>query len=157
MCVCKRERKKVFVRGRLNYVSVSQIIVIHFCYCSLMYTQPDLSSLTFPLSLSLSLPTIGFTGIDSQYEKPEAPDLVLKTAQCSIDECVHQVLETLEEWVCFLGVIYMYTHMHTQIESCSGNYIPYQSRSGTCPSRSCPEITMRHHIFISTRMHLHSH
>ncbi|KAK4321464.1 hypothetical protein Pmani_007724 [Petrolisthes manimaculis] len=40
----------------------------------------------------------GFTGIDSQYEKPETPDLVIKTAQCSIDECVHQVLETLEEW-----------------------------------------------------------
>ncbi|KAK8379713.1 hypothetical protein O3P69_019601 [Scylla paramamosain] len=29
----------------------------------------------------------GFTGIDSQYEKPETPDVVLKTAQCSVNEC----------------------------------------------------------------------
>lgn len=40
----------------------------------------------------------GFTGIDSQYEKPETPDVVLKTAQCSVNECVAQVLDTLEEW-----------------------------------------------------------
>ncbi|XP_063852674.1 bifunctional 3'-phosphoadenosine 5'-phosphosulfate synthase-like isoform X1 [Scylla paramamosain] len=40
----------------------------------------------------------GFTGIDSQYEKPETPDVVLKTAQCSVNECVVQVLDTLEEW-----------------------------------------------------------
>ncbi|XP_050694458.1 bifunctional 3'-phosphoadenosine 5'-phosphosulfate synthase-like isoform X4 [Eriocheir sinensis] len=40
----------------------------------------------------------GFTGIDSQYQRPETPDVVLKTAQCSVDECVQQVLDTLEEW-----------------------------------------------------------
>ncbi|XP_045135378.1 bifunctional 3'-phosphoadenosine 5'-phosphosulfate synthase-like isoform X5 [Portunus trituberculatus] len=40
----------------------------------------------------------GFTGIDSQYEKPDTPDVVLKTAQCSVNECVAQVLDTLEEW-----------------------------------------------------------
>lgn len=40
----------------------------------------------------------GFTGIDSQYENPETPDVVLKTAQCSVDECVQQVLDTLEEY-----------------------------------------------------------
>lgn len=44
----------------------------------------------------------GFTGIDSQYEKPEAPNVVLKTAQCTVDECVQQVLEILQEWVSFL-------------------------------------------------------
>lgn len=40
----------------------------------------------------------GFTGIDSQYEKPEAPNIVLKTTRCAVDECVQIVLETLQEW-----------------------------------------------------------
>ncbi|XP_047488236.1 bifunctional 3'-phosphoadenosine 5'-phosphosulfate synthase-like isoform X1 [Penaeus chinensis] len=40
----------------------------------------------------------GFTGIDSHYEKPEAPNVELKTAQCTVDECVQQVLEILQEW-----------------------------------------------------------
>nr|XP_053629254.1 bifunctional 3'-phosphoadenosine 5'-phosphosulfate synthase-like isoform X4 [Cherax quadricarinatus] len=40
----------------------------------------------------------GFTGIDSLYEKPEAPNVVLKTHHCSVDECVQQVLDTLEDW-----------------------------------------------------------
>lgn len=40
----------------------------------------------------------GFTGIDSMYEKPETPNIVLKTTQCTVDECVQQVLEILEEW-----------------------------------------------------------
>uniref|UniRef100_A0A8C6KH07 3'-phosphoadenosine 5'-phosphosulfate synthase 1 n=1 Tax=Nothobranchius furzeri TaxID=105023 RepID=A0A8C6KH07_NOTFU len=30
----------------------------------------------------------GFTGIDSEYEKPEAPELVLKTDSCSVNECI---------------------------------------------------------------------
>uniref|UniRef100_A0AAQ4PHY6 3'-phosphoadenosine 5'-phosphosulfate synthase 2a n=1 Tax=Gasterosteus aculeatus aculeatus TaxID=481459 RepID=A0AAQ4PHY6_GASAC len=44
----------------------------------------------------------GFTGIDSDYERPEAPDLVLKTGELSVNECLHQVLELLKEQV---GVI----------------------------------------------------
>eukprot|EP00062_Callorhinchus_milii_P021544 gi/632978420/ref/XP_007905903.1/ PREDICTED: bifunctional 3'-phosphoadenosine 5'-phosphosulfate synthase 1 [Callorhinchus milii] len=39
----------------------------------------------------------GFTGIDSEYEKPEAPELVLKTDVCSVNECVQQVVELLQE------------------------------------------------------------
>uniref|UniRef100_A0A8C2ZF21 3'-phosphoadenosine 5'-phosphosulfate synthase 2a n=1 Tax=Cyclopterus lumpus TaxID=8103 RepID=A0A8C2ZF21_CYCLU len=39
----------------------------------------------------------GFTGIDSDYERPEAPDLVLKTGELSENECLHQVLELLRE------------------------------------------------------------
>ncbi|XP_069781860.1 bifunctional 3'-phosphoadenosine 5'-phosphosulfate synthase 1 [Narcine bancroftii] len=39
----------------------------------------------------------GFTGIDSEYEKPEAPELVLKTDVCSVNECVQQVIELLQE------------------------------------------------------------
>uniref|UniRef100_A0A8C9ZPR7 3'-phosphoadenosine 5'-phosphosulfate synthase 2a n=1 Tax=Sander lucioperca TaxID=283035 RepID=A0A8C9ZPR7_SANLU len=39
----------------------------------------------------------GFTGIDSEYECPDAPDLVLKTGELSVNECLQQVLELLKE------------------------------------------------------------
>ncbi|XP_019491535.1 PREDICTED: bifunctional 3'-phosphoadenosine 5'-phosphosulfate synthase 1 [Hipposideros armiger] len=39
----------------------------------------------------------GFTGIDSEYEKPEAPELVLKTDSCDVNDCVQQVVELLQE------------------------------------------------------------
>ncbi|XP_074848085.1 bifunctional 3'-phosphoadenosine 5'-phosphosulfate synthase 1 isoform X2 [Carettochelys insculpta] len=39
----------------------------------------------------------GFTGIDSEYEKPEAPELVLKTDSCDVNECIQQVVELLQE------------------------------------------------------------
>ncbi|NWY32054.1 PAPS2 synthase, partial [Pheucticus melanocephalus] len=38
----------------------------------------------------------GFTGIDSEYEKPEAPELVLKTNVTSVSECIQQVVELLQ-------------------------------------------------------------
>ncbi|NWZ08676.1 PAPS2 synthase, partial [Agelaius phoeniceus] len=38
----------------------------------------------------------GFTGIDSEYEKPEAPELVLKTNDASVSECIQQVVELLQ-------------------------------------------------------------
>lgn len=41
----------------------------------------------------------GFTGIDSDYERPEVPELVLKTGELSVNECVHQVLELLRDQV----------------------------------------------------------
>uniref|UniRef100_A0A3Q1GCF6 3'-phosphoadenosine 5'-phosphosulfate synthase 2a n=1 Tax=Acanthochromis polyacanthus TaxID=80966 RepID=A0A3Q1GCF6_9TELE len=39
----------------------------------------------------------GFTGIDSDYERPEAPELVLKTGELTVNECLHQVLDLLKE------------------------------------------------------------
>uniref|UniRef100_A0A667XSX3 3'-phosphoadenosine 5'-phosphosulfate synthase 1 n=1 Tax=Myripristis murdjan TaxID=586833 RepID=A0A667XSX3_9TELE len=39
----------------------------------------------------------GFTGIDSEYEKPEAPALVLKTDSCSVNECIQQLVDLLQE------------------------------------------------------------
>lgn len=36
-----------------------------------------------------------FTGVDSAYEAPEAPDVVLKTAEASVADCVRQVLSQL--------------------------------------------------------------
>lgn len=39
----------------------------------------------------------GFTGIDSDYEKPEAPELVLKTGELTVNDCIHQVVDLLKE------------------------------------------------------------
>ncbi|XP_030424151.1 bifunctional 3'-phosphoadenosine 5'-phosphosulfate synthase 2 isoform X2 [Gopherus evgoodei] len=38
----------------------------------------------------------GFTGIDSEYEKPESPELVLKTNIATVSECIQQVVELLQ-------------------------------------------------------------
>lgn len=37
----------------------------------------------------------GFTGIDSVYEKPESPDLVLKSAEWTVAECVDKIVDLL--------------------------------------------------------------
>ena len=39
----------------------------------------------------------GFTGIDQPYEKPEHPELVVKTVDCSVEESTLQVVEMLQE------------------------------------------------------------
>lgn len=41
----------------------------------------------------------GFTGIDSDYERPDNPELVLKTGELTVDECLKQVLELLRDEV----------------------------------------------------------
>lgn len=41
----------------------------------------------------------GFTGIDSEYERPDNPELVLKTGELTVDECLKQVLELLRDEV----------------------------------------------------------
>ncbi|KAI5862666.1 adenylylsulfate kinase [Durotheca rogersii] len=38
-----------------------------------------------------------FTGIDSPYEPPENPDIVLRTDQASVEDCVAQVVRWLED------------------------------------------------------------
>jgi len=37
----------------------------------------------------------GLTGFDAPYEEPEAPELVLETAQASVQECVERVKQQL--------------------------------------------------------------
>lgn len=37
----------------------------------------------------------GFTGINQEYERPEAPDLVLKTNDETLDQCVQRVIDLL--------------------------------------------------------------
>lgn len=36
-----------------------------------------------------------FTGIDSAYEPPEQPEIVLNTAECSVEDCAKQVIDYL--------------------------------------------------------------
>jgi len=40
---------------------------------------------------------LGFTGVDQVYEKPDSPELVLKTIHLSIEESTMQVVQMLEE------------------------------------------------------------
>lgn len=39
----------------------------------------------------------GFTGIDQAYEKPEHPELVVKTVDSTVEESTLTVVEMLEE------------------------------------------------------------
>uniref|UniRef100_A0A9J7Y224 3'-phosphoadenosine 5'-phosphosulfate synthase 2a n=1 Tax=Cyprinus carpio carpio TaxID=630221 RepID=A0A9J7Y224_CYPCA len=39
----------------------------------------------------------GFTGIDSEYECPEAPELILKTGKLTVNECIQQLVDHLKE------------------------------------------------------------
>ncbi|XP_036428918.1 bifunctional 3'-phosphoadenosine 5'-phosphosulfate synthase 2b isoform X1 [Colossoma macropomum] len=39
----------------------------------------------------------GFTGIDSEYEKPDSPELVLKTGELTVNECIQQLVELLKD------------------------------------------------------------
>ena len=41
----------------------------------------------------------GFTGIDSAYEPPEKPDLVLPAGQLTVDECVQRIVKMLVQGV----------------------------------------------------------
>ena len=38
-----------------------------------------------------------FTGLDSPYEPPQNPELVIRTGDCSLQEGIHQVLRALEQ------------------------------------------------------------
>lgn len=58
----------------------------------------------------------GFTGVDQDYEKPECPDLVVKTVNSTVEESCMQVVQLLEENVCssnykILTTIYLSSYM----------------------------------------------
>lgn len=40
---------------------------------------------------------LGFTGIDQEYQKPKNPDVTVKTADCSIEESMFDVIKLLED------------------------------------------------------------
>lgn len=81
----------------------------------------ELKELNFPLKIICCVryiqwyffkPCSGFTGIDSAYEAPENPDLVLKTNEYTVEECVDQLVTFLQERVSknlIIIIIYVYT------------------------------------------------
>lgn len=67
---------------------------------------------------------LGFTGVDQVYEKPDAPELVLKTVNLSIEESTMQVVQMLEEnvssyilfayyiiHICIICIVYVNTEI----------------------------------------------
>lgn len=66
--------------------------------------------------------SVGFTGIDSEYEKPEAPELVLKTDSCDVNDCIQQVVELLQERVSRNADIFLVTFFKAySLNVCAGN------------------------------------
>ena len=55
---------------------------------------------------------LGFTGIDQAYEEPSAPELVLSAGDKTIDECVQQVIQLLQEKVGTISILYYYHFCH---------------------------------------------
>ncbi len=47
----------------------------------------------------------GFTGIDSAYEPPENPDVILKTAECTVEDCVEQLVQFLQREVMYQLIV----------------------------------------------------
>ena len=39
----------------------------------------------------------GLTGIDAPYEEPQEPDVIVKTHEYSIDECVSQIIKAMKD------------------------------------------------------------
>lgn len=78
----------------------------------------------------------GFTGIDSEYEKPEAPELVLKTDSCSVNECVQQLIDLLQERVRGRNINrFTYLYSTLKIRCCSfWGFVPMTTRRLCCHS-----------------------
>lgn len=57
----------------------------------------------------------GFTGVDQDYEKPETPDLVVKTVDCTVEESMLQVVEMLEEHVSVGTILSVTDVMHMRL------------------------------------------
>ncbi|PCH62032.1 MAG: adenylyl-sulfate kinase [Gammaproteobacteria bacterium] len=38
-----------------------------------------------------------FTGIDSDYEVPTAPEIIIKTTECSVEQCADQIIQYLKD------------------------------------------------------------
>lgn len=56
-----------------------------------------LISLSLTQAVHPSLVFVGFTGIDSPYESPKSPEVVVKTADMSVKECMMEVIDHLKE------------------------------------------------------------
>ncbi|KAK4872375.1 hypothetical protein RN001_014404 [Aquatica leii] len=76
----------------------------------------------------------GFTGIDQAYEKPENPELVVKTIDCSVEESTMQVVEMLQE----NGIIPIDTENTDAVKEL---FVPEFRLQAACEeARSLPEL-----------------
>jgi len=57
-------------------------------------------SLVFLHSITTVHNVVGFTGVDQVYEAPEDADLVIKSGEWSIEECVESAVNLLKVKVC---------------------------------------------------------
>ncbi|XP_062071006.1 bifunctional 3'-phosphoadenosine 5'-phosphosulfate synthase 2 isoform X2 [Lepus europaeus] len=82
----------------------------------------------------------GFTGIDSDYEKPETPECVLKTNLSSVSDCVQQVVELLQEQ----NIV-----PHSVIKGIHELFVPenkldqIRAEAGTLPSLSITKLDLQ--------------
>ena len=91
----KRDVKGLYKKareGKIKGILTSSLQVSSFSsfYCMTSWFSKDTSSLT-----SIT----GFTGIDSAYEPPENPDIVIKASEKSVEECVEELVHFLQEQV----------------------------------------------------------
>ncbi|XP_040573573.1 bifunctional 3'-phosphoadenosine 5'-phosphosulfate synthase isoform X2 [Lepeophtheirus salmonis] len=78
----------------------------------------------------------GFTGIDQDYEKPENPDLMIKTLGRSIEECVYDVVEVLEKQQ-------IIPKTESNPNRLKDLFIPVENKdSWLCESKSFPKVQL---------------
>ena len=58
----------------------------------------------------------GFTGIDQPYEIPVNPEVTINTENRTVDDCVQQIVEILQETV----------SQKSFISNCHSNFIPFR-------------------------------
>ena len=80
----------------INYMYMYMHMYVHHncihVQCTCIYHSVHIS----PMWMFLP---VGFTGIDSAYEAPLNPDLVLKAGEKSVQDCVEEVVEMLADKV----------------------------------------------------------
>ncbi len=82
-------------RNRVRQLVADGDFIEVYCHCSIeVCEQRDVKGLYAKARQGL---IADFTGISSPYEPPESPELVLDTGTSSLQACVEQVLQLLEQ------------------------------------------------------------
>ncbi|KAM9315145.1 bifunctional 3'-phosphoadenosine 5'-phosphosulfate synthase 1 isoform 1-T1 [Pholidichthys leucotaenia] len=86
----RHNAKDIHIKAKLPFFEVFVDAPLHIC------EQRDVKGL---YKKARAGEIRGFTGIDAEYEKPETPDVVLKTDSTNINECIQQLVDLLREKV----------------------------------------------------------
>jgi len=81
----------------------------------------------------------GFTGIDQSYEEPVNCELVIRSGEMSVDECVQSVISLLQQRVCQPVCLSVCLSVHCHCR---------------CHSLSCVYFTLRYLRSCSSEQHL---